>query len=165
MIPNTIDNPRPRLLLSLLLIVTMFYPTLKLLRSLKGGLISNPTHTASYNGMKITTIGKESVPLLIMDIAPPTPWSAGKLHRPSTFYGRCIRSKGCIPPLNWFTPWDGIPLWKPSLQPRRRRACPLPSETGWLESQPSTAGIPVETSIKRLRLFWIMITQGSVDAI
>ena len=32
--------------------------------------VPNSRHTASANGMKIATIGKDSVPVLIMDIAP-----------------------------------------------------------------------------------------------
>ena len=70
MAPNVIDHPRTRLLISLLLVVTMFSPALKVFNSLKGGLIFNPAYTASSNGMKIATIGKDSAPVSIMDIAP-----------------------------------------------------------------------------------------------
>ena len=70
MAPNTINNTQPLLLLSLLLVIIMFYPTLKLLNSLKGGLILNPAHASSSNGMNISAIGKDSIPKSIMDIAP-----------------------------------------------------------------------------------------------
>ena len=142
MAPDEIDYPQPHLLLSLLLIVTILAPLMKVLRPLKGKPISNPTHTASANGMKIVTIGKDSVPVCIMDIAPTTPQSTGKLHHLSTLFGRYLRSRGCIPLPNWLTSWPGTPLCTPSLHPERRRECPLPSETGWLASWPSTAGIP-----------------------
>ena len=48
----------------------MFSYTLKVMSSLKGKPIFNHAHGASKNGMKIATIGKESVPVLIMDISP-----------------------------------------------------------------------------------------------
>ena len=73
MAPNTIDNPQPYLILSLILIVTIFSPTLKFLGSRKGKTIYNPTHTPSANGMKITTIGKDSVTVSIMEISLLTP--------------------------------------------------------------------------------------------
>ena len=44
--------------------------TIKVLRYLKGGPLSNPAHTKSSNGMKISTIDKDSVSVSIIDIAP-----------------------------------------------------------------------------------------------
>ena len=70
MAPNTINHPRPCLLIYLLLIVNMLSPTLKVLISLKGKSIYNPTHTVSANDMNIVTTGKDSVPVSIVDIAP-----------------------------------------------------------------------------------------------
>ena len=71
--PDTIENPRPLLLLSLFLVVNIFSPTIKVLSSLEGKPIFILVHSGSANGMKINTIGKDSVPVLIMDIAPPMP--------------------------------------------------------------------------------------------
>ena len=70
MYPHTIYHPQPRLLLSLPLIITMFYPTLKVLIYLKVEPIYNPTNTASTNGTKLSSIGKDSVTVSIMYIAP-----------------------------------------------------------------------------------------------
>ena len=71
MSPDTTDYPQPRLILYLILIVTMLSPTLKVLSSFQGGgAISNPAHNASSDDMKIPTIGKDSVPVSITDIAP-----------------------------------------------------------------------------------------------
>ena len=64
------NHPWPRYLFSLVFIVTMLSPTLKVLSAIKKKPLSNPAHTASTNGMKISTINKDSLPVSIMDISP-----------------------------------------------------------------------------------------------
>ena len=73
MAPDTIEPTTTHdhaYLFSLILIVNLLSPTLKVLISLKGKLLSNPAHTASTNVMDISTIGKDPVPVYIMEIAP-----------------------------------------------------------------------------------------------
>ena len=74
--------------LSLLLIVGMLSPTLKVLIPLKGEPLSNPAHTKSDNGTKISTIGKDSVPISIMDITP----ANALIHRKYASFEHLVRT-------------------------------------------------------------------------
>ena len=82
MAPVKIDHPQTRLILFLLLIVNIFPPTLKVLSALKGDPIANLIFNASTNGMNIATIGKYSVHVSIMYIAPTNTFI---LHKASSF--------------------------------------------------------------------------------
>ena len=75
-------------MLFLLLVVTMFCPTLKVLISLRGEKISKLTHAVSANGIKIATIGKDSIPVSIIDIVP----ANALIHRKASSFEHLVRT-------------------------------------------------------------------------
>ena len=59
-------------------------------------LISNTSHTASTNAMNIATIGKDSVTVSIMDIAP----ANALIHRKSALFEHLVRTVSTLKGLN-----------------------------------------------------------------
>ena len=80
-------------------VVARLSPTLKVLNSFKGKSISNPPHTVSANGMKIATIGKDSVPVSIMNIAP----ANDLIHRKAASFDHLVRKVSTIKVLHTFS--------------------------------------------------------------
>ena len=60
--------------------------------TLKRKSLSNPAYTASANGMNITNIGNDSVPVSIMDIAP----TNDLIHRKAASFEHLVRTMSTL---------------------------------------------------------------------
>ena len=70
----------------------MFSPTLKVLISVKGGLISNTAHASSSNEINIATTGRDSVHVMIIDIA----LANALIHRKSASFEHLVRNMSAL---------------------------------------------------------------------
>ena len=153
---DIIDHPQPQLILSLIFIVTMLSPTHKVLISLKGVLFLTPHIPHPPMARRSLPSERTQFPYLSWTSPPQIPWFTEKLHSPSTLFGRCLRSRDCIPPPNWFLSWASISLWTLDMHSRRRRACPILSETGWFASRLSDRRPSSMKTWMRLPQTWAM---------
>ena len=102
---------------------------LKVLICFKGKPILKPAHASSINEIKIANIGKYSVPISIIDIAP----ANALIHSKSAFFEHLVWTVSTLKGLHTsseFIHFMSQHLPVETMHYRRHRACTLPPKTG-----------------------------------